>query len=79
MRRPGRGVKLGADIPEREERYMAIHLTPTELAREAGMHRREVIMKCMELGVPIFQGRIDKTLFTESLKDAQRRAVPAKA
>jgi hypothetical protein len=43
------------------------------------MHRREVIVKCMELGVPIFQGRIDKTLFTESLKDAQRRAVPAKA
>ena len=58
---------------------MAIHLTPTELAREAGMQRREVISKCMELGVPIFQGRIDKTLFTESLKDAQRRAVPAKA
>ncbi len=53
---------------------MAIHLTPTELGREAGMHRREVITKCMELGVPIFQGRIDKTLFTESLKDAQRRA-----
>lgn len=49
---------------------MAIHLTPTELAREAGMHRREVIMKCMELGVPIFQGRIDKTLFLSSLKQA---------
>jgi hypothetical protein len=29
---------------------MAIHLTPTELAREAGMERREVIEKCMELG-----------------------------
>jgi hypothetical protein len=42
---------------------MAIHLTPTELARESGMERREVIEKCMELGVPIFQGRIDKTLF----------------
>ena len=41
---------------------MAIHLTPTELAREAGMERRQVIEKCMELGVPIFQGRIDKTL-----------------
>ena len=45
---------------------MAIHLTPTELGREAGMHRREVITKCMELGVPIFQGRIDKTLFMSS-------------
>jgi hypothetical protein len=52
---------------------MAIHLTPTELAREAGMQRREVISKCMELGVPIFQGRIDKTLFLTSLKHSQSR------
>jgi uncharacterized protein (DUF58 family) len=54
---------------------MAIHLTPTELAREAGMHRREVIVKCMELGVPIFQGRIDKTLFLSSVKEAQSKGV----
>ncbi len=46
---------------------MANHLTPTELARESGLERREVISKCMELGVPIFQGRIDKTLFMASL------------
>ena len=58
---------------------MAIHLTPTELGREAGMHRREVISKCMELGVPIFQGRIDKTLFLQSMKDAQRKQELAKA
>jgi hypothetical protein len=50
---------------------MAIHLTPTELAREAGMERREVIEKCMELGVPIFQGRIDKTLFLANVSDQQ--------
>ena len=55
---------------------MAIHLTPTELAREAGMHRREVITKCMQMGVPIFEGRIDKTLFIASLQDAQRRPNP---
>jgi hypothetical protein len=48
---------------------MAIHLTPTELAREAGMERREVIEKCMEMGVPIFQGRIDKTLFMANLSE----------
>ena len=48
---------------------MAIHLTPTELAREAGLERREVIEKCMELGVPIFQGRIDKTLFLLNLSE----------
>ena len=51
---------------------MANHLTPTELAREAGMDRREVISKCMEMGVPIFQGRIDKTLFLASIKQASQ-------
>ncbi len=58
---------------------MAIHLTPTELAREAGMHRREVITKCMQLGVPIFDGRIDKTLFLASLRAAQRKASPPRS
>jgi hypothetical protein len=61
---------------------MAIHLTPTELAREAGMERREVIEKCMEMGVPIFQGRIDKTLFLANLSEqatASRRPQVATA
>jgi hypothetical protein len=43
------------------------------------MHRREVIAKCMELGVPIFQGRIDKTLFLSSLKEIQDKRALAKA
>ncbi len=46
---------------------MANHLTPSELARESGMERRDVIVKCVELGVPIFNGRIDKTLFLTCL------------
>ena len=58
---------------------MAIHLTPTELARETGMQRQEVIARCVELGVPIFQGRIDKTLFLASLRDSEKRREPAKA
>ena len=58
---------------------MAIHLTPTELGREQGMHRREVIGKCLELGVPIFQGRIDKQLFLDNLKATQRKELAAKA
>jgi hypothetical protein len=49
---------------------MANHLTPTELARESGLERRDVITKCLELGVPIFNGRIDKTLFLSSLRVA---------
>jgi hypothetical protein len=47
---------------------MANHLTPSELAREAGLDRRDVISKCLELGVPIFNGKIDKSLFISSLR-----------
>ncbi len=55
---------------------MAIHLTPTELARESGLERRDVIVKCVELGVPIFNGRIDKTLFLSSLRETTRPQQP---
>ena len=58
---------------------MANHLTPTELAREAGLGRREVISKCMELGVPIFQGRIDKSLFLTSMHQMEPAGRPATA
>jgi hypothetical protein len=50
---------------------MANHLTPTELAREAGLGRREVLSKCLENGVPIFKGRIDKSLFLASLQQGR--------
>jgi len=50
---------------------MANHLTPTELAREAGLERREVIRKCVELGVPIYNGRIDRTLFTATVLESR--------
>jgi hypothetical protein len=58
---------------------MANHLTPTELARESGLGRREVLSKCMETGVPIFKGRIDKSLFLANIRQgssssAQRAA-----
>jgi hypothetical protein len=52
---------------------VANHLTPTELAEEVNMKRREVIAKCMEMGVPIFNGRIDKTLFVSSLRHLQEQ------
>jgi hypothetical protein len=58
---------------------MANHLTPTELAREAGLERREVITKCVELGVPIFQGRIDKSLFIATLQQSSAAPAPAQA
>jgi hypothetical protein len=52
---------------------MANHLTPTELARAAGLERREVLSKCVENGVPIFKGRIDKSLFMASIRQARSR------
>ena len=52
---------------------MAIHLTPSELARESGLDRRDVIVKCVEMGVPIFNGKIDKTLFLTSLHEIAAR------
>lgn len=59
---------------------MANHLTPTELARDAGLERKEVISKCLELGVPVFQGRIDKSLFLASVRESPSgsQAVPLK-
>ena len=47
---------------------MANHLTPSELADELHMKRQEVIGKCVEMDVPIFHGRIDKSLFQTSLR-----------
>ena len=47
---------------------MANHLTPTELADEVDMKRQEVIARCVQMGVPILHGRIDKTLFLTSLQ-----------
>ncbi|MFL5845804.1 MAG: hypothetical protein ACJ762_14040 [Solirubrobacteraceae bacterium] len=58
---------------------MANHLTPTELAREAGLERREVITKCVELGVPIFQGRIDKSLFLATVQQGTSQPQTAQA
>jgi hypothetical protein len=51
---------------------MAHHLTPSELADEMRMKRQEVIGKCVEMGVPIFHGRIDRTLFESSLRNQPR-------
>lgn len=53
---------------------MPNHLTPEELSREIGMDREQVIRLCVQEGVPIYQGKIDKTLFA-----AQLQAVGASA
>jgi hypothetical protein len=60
---------------------MANHLTPAELADQLRMKQQEVIGKCVEMGIPIFHGRIDRSLFETSLRSRaparrSRRAAP---
>jgi hypothetical protein len=47
---------------------MPNHLTPEELSKELGIDRKDVIRLCVEEGVPIYQGKIDKTLFQAQLQ-----------
>ncbi len=47
---------------------MANHLTPEELSKELGLEREDVIRLCVQEGVPIYQGKIDKTLFQAQLE-----------
>ena len=54
---------------------MANHLTPDELSKETGIDRQEVIRLCLQEGVPIYQGKIDKTLFQAQV-EALRIATP---
>jgi hypothetical protein len=49
---------------------MANHLTPEELAKEHGIDRLDVIRLCIEESIPIYQGKIDKTLFQAHLQAA---------
>ena len=47
---------------------MANHLTPEELSAELKIDRQEVIRVCVEEGIPIYHGKIDKTLFQAQLE-----------
>jgi hypothetical protein len=44
------------------------HLTPEELSKELGIERQEVIRLCLEEAIPIYQGKIDKSLFQAQLQ-----------
>jgi hypothetical protein len=48
---------------------VANHLTPDELADQLRMDEQEVIGRCVQMGIPIFHGRIDRTLFELSLRN----------
>ena len=46
---------------------MANHLTPEELSKEYGIEREEVIKMCLNEAIPIYHGKVDKTLFEAHL------------
>jgi hypothetical protein len=52
---------------------MANHLTPDELSEALGISRKTLFKLCAQEGVPVFHGRIDKTLFIQSMTAAGHR------
>lgn len=51
---------------------MPIHVTPTEMARLAGLERGDVLEACRQYSIPVLHGRIDKSLFMLNMRDATR-------
>lgn len=47
---------------------MANHFTPEELAQELGTDARDVIQLCVREGIPIYKGKIDRSLLTAVMK-----------
>jgi hypothetical protein len=47
---------------------MANHFTPAELATELGTGTREVIQLCVREGIPIYKGKIDRSLLAAVMK-----------
>ena len=54
---------------------MANHLTPEELAEELGTGTRDVIQLCLREGIPIYKGKIDRSLLAAVMK-AQNIQLP---
>ena len=67
-RSPTRAHCAGGLFLCHERSDMANHLTPEELSKEIGIDRDEVIRICIEEHVPIYHGKIDKTLFQAQLE-----------
>ena len=46
---------------------MANHLSPDEMAEAIGMRTDRLVRYCHEQSIPIYKGRVDKTLVITSL------------
>lgn len=47
---------------------MANHFTPEELAEELGTGTRDIIQLCVREGIPIYKGKIDRSLLAAVMK-----------
>ncbi len=47
---------------------MANHFTPEELAEEFGTDARDIIRICVSEGIPIYKGKVDRSLLTVVMK-----------
>ena len=47
---------------------MPNHFTPEELSKELGIDREDVIRLCLEESIPIYHGKIDRSLFEAQLQ-----------
>jgi hypothetical protein len=63
-----RSAPAGFFVPKEGVQRMANHLTPEELSKELGIEQQEVIRVCVQEGVPIYHGKIDKYLFQAQLQ-----------
>ncbi len=52
---------------------MANHLTPDEMAEAIGMRTERLMRYCLEQSIPIYNGRVDKTLVITSLLQTGHR------
>ncbi|MBW3592609.1 MAG: hypothetical protein KY396_02850 [Actinobacteria bacterium] len=47
---------------------MPNHFTPEELSQQLGIDRDDVIRLCLEEAIPIYHGKIDRSLFVAQLQ-----------
>ena len=55
---------------------MAVHMTPEEIAGLLEVEPDVVINAAHQVEVPVYQGRIDRVLFTEALTAAGHHLAP---
>lgn len=56
---------------------MRNHVTPEQLAKSAALDEQTVLRFCIERSIPIYRGRVDRSLFNAELKQMKGRGQAA--